>query len=383
MHARGLLLAEHKNRLAENGGYIKLNQHWAYGFFKRIGFLQRKPTTAKSKFSVEDFAAKKREFLNDVVTTVDMEEIPAELILNWDQTGIRLVPSSSWTMEQRSVNRVEMVGQNDKRQITAVFCGSLQGDFLPVQLIYKGKTSRCHPHFEFPPGWHVTHSPNHWSTEATMLQYIEHIVEPYARSVRDMLYTATTPGLIIMDNFKGQVTEKVSSLLEKFHLHVCLLPANTTDLLQPKDISVNKPVKSFLKEQFSIWYSEQLFKQFEDQSDVPLEDVTVDPVDLSLGNMKNIGAKWLVEAAKYITDNPQFTVNGFIHAGICQALDGQTADDELDELLCEMDSNLEGSTTSDDHDEEIEPNEELCTSHQQVAFDNSVVVVYSSTDDED
>ena len=70
-------------------------------------------------------------------TTVEMEEILPELILNWDQTGIRLVPSSSWTMEQRGAKRVEMVGQNDKREIAAVFCGSLQGDFLPVQVIYK------------------------------------------------------------------------------------------------------------------------------------------------------------------------------------------------------------------------------------------------------
>ena len=68
--------------------------------------------------------------------------------------------------------------------------------------------------------------------------------------------------------------------------------------------------EKLLKEKFSIWYSEQLFKQFENQSDVPLEDVTVVPVDLSLGNMRNIGAKWLVEAAKYISDNPQFIVNG-------------------------------------------------------------------------
>ena len=66
---------------------------------------------------------------------------------------------------------------------------------------------RCHPHFEFPPGWHITHSPNHSSIETTMLQYIEHIIEPYVRSVREIFYTATTPGLIIMDNFKGQVTE--------------------------------------------------------------------------------------------------------------------------------------------------------------------------------
>ena len=57
------------------------------------------------------------------------------------------MPSSSWTVEQRGVKRVEMLGQNDKRQITAVFCGSLPGDFLPVQVIYKGKTARCHATF--------------------------------------------------------------------------------------------------------------------------------------------------------------------------------------------------------------------------------------------
>ena len=225
----------------------------------------------------------------------------------------------------------------------------------------------------------------------TMLQYVEHIIEPYVRSVREMFYTATTPGLIITYNFKGQVTEKVSSLLEKCHLHVCLLPANTTNLLQPMDISMNKPAKSFLKEQFSIWYSEHLFKQFEDQSDVPLEDVTLDPVDLSLGNMKNIGAKWLVEAVKYIASNPQFIVNGFVRAGICRALDGQSSDDELDELLCELDSS-EVSTTSDEYDDEVEPNEELCSSHSmydsQARDPNAVsggpvIVVYSSTSDED
>ena len=86
--ARGLLMAEHKNRLVENGEHIKLNRHWAYEFFRRMGFVQSKPTTAKSKFSVENFAAKKKEFLDDLVTTIEMEEIPPELILNWDLTGI-------------------------------------------------------------------------------------------------------------------------------------------------------------------------------------------------------------------------------------------------------------------------------------------------------
>ena len=98
-----------------------------------------------------EFQRLKEEFLQDVVTTVVMEEIPSELILNWDQTGIKSVPSNTWTMEPQSSKRVDAVGANNKRLITALFCSSLVGDFLPIQLIYQGKNPRCHPKFQFPP----------------------------------------------------------------------------------------------------------------------------------------------------------------------------------------------------------------------------------------
>ena len=66
---------------------------------------------------------------------VQIKDIPPELVLNWDQTGIKLVPSTSWTMNEQGARRVELMGLSDKRQITAVFCGSLVGAFLPIQLI--------------------------------------------------------------------------------------------------------------------------------------------------------------------------------------------------------------------------------------------------------
>ena len=91
-------------------------------------------------------------------------------------------------MDQRGTRRIEIGGLKDKRQITAVFCGSIQGDFLPVQLIYKGTTERCHPRFKFPPGWHVTHSKNHWSTEKTMLEYVDNIIVPYISANRESDY---------------------------------------------------------------------------------------------------------------------------------------------------------------------------------------------------
>ena len=78
-----------------------------------------------------------------MVATVTMEEICAELILNWDKTGINIAPSSAWTLEQKGSNRVEMTGVTNKCQITAVFCGSHTGDFLPLQLVYKRKMPQC------------------------------------------------------------------------------------------------------------------------------------------------------------------------------------------------------------------------------------------------
>ena len=68
--------------------------------------------------------------------------------------------------------------------ITAVFCSSLSGDFLPIQLVYQGKTVRCHPKYNFPDDWHITHSPNHWSTEETLKDYLNEILFPYIDGVR-------------------------------------------------------------------------------------------------------------------------------------------------------------------------------------------------------
>ena len=82
-------------------------------------------------------------------------------------------------MELHESKHVDYIGLHYKRQVTAIFCGTLVGDFLPVQLVYKGKTTHSHPCFAFPVEWAVNHSPNHWSTETTMITYINNMIEPY------------------------------------------------------------------------------------------------------------------------------------------------------------------------------------------------------------
>ena len=61
--------------------------------------VKRKATT-KSKLTIHRFEELKEQYLFDIKVVVEMEEIPHDLIINWDQTGINYVPVSQWTMEK-------------------------------------------------------------------------------------------------------------------------------------------------------------------------------------------------------------------------------------------------------------------------------------------
>ena len=109
-----------------------------------------------------NFVKIKEQYLLDIMATVTMEEIPYELILNWDQTGLYVVAGSKWTMEKQGSNHVEIAEKDDKHQIIAVICGSLKGKLLPFQIIYQGTTKACIPKCTcIPPSWHLTYSYNH------------------------------------------------------------------------------------------------------------------------------------------------------------------------------------------------------------------------------
>ena len=92
---------------------------------------------------------------------------------------------------------------------------------------------------DFPGNWVISHSPNHWSTEETMIEYITDVVVPFVEQKRDDLeLNSDHAAVAIFDHFKGQLTEKVSRLLEENNLHSVLIPAAYTGDLQPMDTSV-------------------------------------------------------------------------------------------------------------------------------------------------
>lgn len=96
----GIVMSEDKQLISENGGPITLTKTWAYSLLQRMNFVKRRRScTAKTHIPDEKFDAIKTEFLNKIKTAVTENDIPPDLIYNWDHIGQHYVPVSNWTME--------------------------------------------------------------------------------------------------------------------------------------------------------------------------------------------------------------------------------------------------------------------------------------------
>ena len=52
-----------------------------------------------------------------------------------------------------------------------------------------------------------------------------------------------------------------------------------------------------------------------------LEAAEIEPIDMSMQVMKEVGAMWLVRMVEYINENPEFIVNGFVKSGMSEVRD--------------------------------------------------------------
>ena len=251
------------------------SSHWAQSLFRRIGFRRRQATTSKLEIPEGALKGIKMLFHHDVVTKVAKFNIPDSLIINLEQTPTKYVPVGCTALAKKNSQTVTIKGYTDKRTITTTFAMSIRGDFLPMQLIYGGKTNKCLPCFKFPEKFSLSYNETHYSNEKEACKFIEEILKPYIKQVieRDNLPIDQT-ALVIMDVIKGQVTPVVLDLYKVSNIVIVLVPPNVTNHLQALDITVNGYVKRFMRAKFNSWYSSQLRrqldegKQLQDSSDI-------------------------------------------------------------------------------------------------------------------
>ena len=75
------------------------------------------------------------------------------------------------------------------------------------------------------------------------------------------------------------------------------------------DIAVEKLAKYHLNQQFSQWYLQQVLTQL--GGVVDMEELGIQPINLSMSAMTELSSNWLVNAVNYPSHNPGIIVNEF------------------------------------------------------------------------
>ena len=155
-----------------------------------------------------------------------------------------------------------------------------------MQLLYTGKTDRCHLKQSFPNAFDVFHTPSHWTNEDTCERFTEKILLPYVNQIRQEKHLPDQLALLIMDKDK---TNALLTMLEGMRIVVVFVPPNTTDRLQPLDLSANKAVKDFLRQWLHHWYPEQVKQQLQSNAGNDASKVQVDMKTTVVKELKSSG----------------------------------------------------------------------------------------------
>ena len=253
-----------------------LKRSWVQSVYKRMGLVRRMATTSRPPVPKGVYNESRLQYLRDIERAIKTYSIPPELVLNSDQIPSSYVSVGRSTMGSRGAKSVAIKGFTDKRNITLNFVVTLSGEFLPMQIIYAGKTTACHPRgVRFPTGFLISQNVKHWSNEEETLKLIDTVLHPYVVKARAKAgLPENQKALVVWDVFRGQMTDKVKDRLATLDFELVAVPANMTHFFQPLDLTVNGSAKTFLRKKFTEYYAAAVKEQIDGGKQ--LDDIQVD-----------------------------------------------------------------------------------------------------------
>ena len=182
------------------------------------------------------------------------------------------VARAKYTYANKGAKRVRQIGigaSAEKSQVTCTLFCTEDGEVLPVQMIFGGKTNACHPNkgrTAPPEGFFYDHTESHWQTPASFINVIKNILIPYRLAmIRKHQLPESTKMLFKLDLHYSHHDDKVKELCVEVHIILFFVPGKCTDELQECDVVLNFPFKMKVKCAFRD-YLHSLFELFAEQN---------------------------------------------------------------------------------------------------------------------
>ena len=121
--AKGIVQANDRTLLVENGGHLSLLNDWTRKVLYRMDTLEHKmtrriATTARIPIAPALLAETKLDFQRKICQLQSWHSIPDDLVINFDHTSLPYVVTGNSTLNEKSAKSVPLQGKGKKKQIT-------------------------------------------------------------------------------------------------------------------------------------------------------------------------------------------------------------------------------------------------------------------------
>ena len=281
---------------------FKASEGWVQCFLQRHNLVLRQRTSIAQELPA-NLEEKVVRFRQDVHFVRQNGDFPYHRIANMDETPVFFdtVPSKTVDTRGKKSIKVRTTG-SEKRRITAVLSCTSTGKMLPPMIIFKGTTTRCTRGISSSNGTVVSYQKKAWVDEHEMMKWITDIW---------IVYTKKEPSLLFLDSFSAHLTDKVKDTFKRYNTTIVVIPGGCTSVLQPLDVSINKPVKSILRQSWERYMLEQ---SENDTAKIPPPP-------------KQLIVDWVEAANGTLDANPTIVKKAFVVTGLSNSLGGH--EDEL------------------------------------------------------
>lgn len=289
-----------KSNYEENTDF-KATIGWCDRFMKRKNLVLRQRTKIAQKLP-EDYNDKLINFQRFVINLRKKYEYPLSQIGNMDETPVYFDMPSNKTVDVKGRKTIftRSTG-HEKTRFTVVLTCLANGEKLKPMVIFKRKTL---PKIKFPDGIFVHVHENGWMDEEG--------VRLWLNNIWDKRPDNQERSLLVWDMFRSHLTENVKMRARRKNVDMAVIPGGMTSLVQPLDVSLNKPFKDSLREKWINWMmdGEKTYTKGGNVRQASLDTV----------------CSWVLEAWNSI--NSDIVQKSFKKCGISNSLDG-TEDDML------------------------------------------------------
>jgi transposase len=300
---------------------FKSSYHFMSNFLRRVGLSFRRARAQRRPVLDEEECA---HFMANLIAA--HHRYPPSSIVNFDESNWHLVMADDQTVATRGAETVCHYCNGDPKANFSFFATiTADGSKLPLILIAKGTTNRCHKQF----GKHdayihdVWHSPSGWSTVTLMIEYLNWLRRQIPGE----------PLCLIMDQYTTHTAAETEREAENLGIEVIWVPRGGTGRYQPLDRRIFGALKSKGKAKWRRYFNDHY----------------------GAGCTKEMGAQLLLESWNDLSES-------VVTAGWDY---GEPAGDDDDDESDDSDDDFELRMCTDSSDEDVQELQDSPTSNEE------------------